>query len=116
MTRYLLPIALLSLFAMVAEEAVASPPMIGRAYVAQAIPHHRHHHHNFVPAPSGPSISPNTGGYGGFGNGFGSGNYGFVPYYGGYGYGYPGFPPSGYIYPQSYFANPNNGQWGGFGP
>src|SRR3569623_2141822 len=116
MTRYLLPIALLSLLAMGAEEAVASPPMIGRAYVAQAIPHHRHHNHNFVTAQSGPSISPNTGGYGGFGNGFGSGNYGFVPYYGGYGYGYPGFPPSGYIYPQSYFANPNYGQWGGFGP
>lgn len=136
MTRYLLPAAFVSLLAFAGQDAWAFHPTPW-AVRATALPSHHHHHFSFPSggvglapaAPSAVGFANRTG----FGNGFGAGNgfangfgngfsspfnpfAGYPPYYGGFGYGNPGFPPQGYVYPNSYFASPGYGQWGGFGP
>lgn len=104
MNRYLLPLAFVATLFFAGQSAFA----YDHGHGGHGGGHHHHHHYqSFRP---GFSIGFGSG-YGGFG-GVG---YGAAPIYGGLGYGYTGFAsPYGYGYPQSYFASPGYGQWGGF--
>ena len=110
MNRYLLPLAIVALFFFAGQSAFAHEHGWGGGNWGGC-------HHNYQTFRPGFSIGFGSGyglGYGGLGYGA---NYGYAPTYGGPGYGYSRFAsPFGYGYPQSYFASPGYGQWGGFGP
>ena len=108
MNRYLLPLAFVAMLFLAGQSAFAHEHGFG----GYGGGHHHQHYQAFRPGFTLGFGSVYGLGYGGFG-GVG---YGAAPIYGGgLSYGYNGFAsPYGYGYPQSYFASPGYGQWGGF--
>lgn len=109
MTRYLLPLAFVAILLFAGQSAFAGH------HGHNGYGGYHHHHQAFYPGAMGGFGFP--GAYGRrYGIGYGAG-YGLAsPFYGGLGDGYSSIAPSVYGYPQSYFANPGYGQWGGFEP